>query len=186
MKKLVILIVSIIALIGVLIGAAILYDKLSANYHPNMEQTSQSGESQQQVKAPDFTAYDKDGNAVSLSDFKGKPVVLNFWASWCGPCQHEMPDFEEAYKQYGDEVVFMMVNMTDGMRETQSTAETFVKQAKFTFPVYYDLDIDAARIYKVMSMPTTYFVDEEGYLRSYRQGMIDKSGLEYGISMITK
>ncbi|MBP3544577.1 MAG: TlpA family protein disulfide reductase, partial [Lachnospiraceae bacterium] len=73
----------------------------------------------EKVPAPDFTVIDAEGNEVKLSDMRGKPVVVNFWASWCGPCKMEMPEFEEVYKELGDEVHFMMVNLTDGWQETQ-------------------------------------------------------------------
>ena len=68
--------------------------------------------------APDFTVYDRNGQPVRLSDMFGKPIVLKFWASWCGPCRSEMPDFDEVYRLLGDEVVFMLVNLTDGEVET--------------------------------------------------------------------
>ena len=68
--------------------------------------------------APDFTVYDLEGNEVHLTDFFGKPIIVNFWASWCGPCKMEMPDFDVAYNTYKDDIVFLMVNMTDGSRET--------------------------------------------------------------------
>lgn len=133
---------------------------------------------------PDFTVYDAEGNAVKLSDFIGKPVVLNFWASWCGPCKNEMPDFEEKYKELGGEIHFLMVNMTDGGQETKERAAEFVAEAGYTFPVYYDLDMDAAITYGVTSIPSTYFIDEEGCGAAWAQGMIDAETLEKGIGMI--
>ena len=96
--------------------------------------------------APDFTVYDLDGNAVQLSDFIGKPIVLNFWASWCGPCQMEMPDFHEKYLQLGEKVNFLMINMTTG-RETQESAIAFIEKNDYSFPIFYDMQSDAAMTY---------------------------------------
>ncbi len=128
--------------------------------------------------APDFTVIDTDGNPVRLSDLRDKPVVLNFWASWCPPCKAEMPDFEEVYKDYGDRVHFMIVNLTDGTRETVDTAKAYVAGQGYTFPVYFDTTMDAANTYRVSSIPTTYFVNADGTLRSYASGMLDGETLE--------
>lgn len=136
------------------------------------------------VMAPDFTVYDAEGNEVNLSDFVGKPVVVNFWASWCGPCQMEMPDFDEKFKEYGEEVQFLMVNMTDGVQETLENAKKFAAESGYTFPVYYDTDIDAAMTYGVNSIPSTYFIDAEGHVIARAAGMIDAGTLQYGIEMI--
>ena len=148
--------------------------------------TGESGEEaeSQDPPAPDFTVYDLEGNPHKLSDFEGKPVVLNFWASWCGPCKSEMPDFEAAYKQYGEEIHFLMVNMTDGARETVDRAKEFVSQNGYTFPVLYDTESNAAMTYGVYSLPTTYFIDAEGYGAAQATGAIDAETLKRGISMI--
>ena len=135
--------------------------------------------------APDITVYDKDGNAVSLSDFKGTPVVLNFWASWCGPCKGEMPDFDKVYLEYDGtvDVEFMMVNLTDGMQETKEKAVKFVEEGGFAFPVYYDTDMDGMRTYGVQAVPVTYFINAEGDLVTYAKGAIDAETLKKGIEI---
>lgn len=134
--------------------------------------------------APDFTVYDRDGNFVRLSDFLGKPVVLNFWASWCGPCKSEMPDFEEIYKEYGEDIHFVMVNLTDGARETMDTATTFLENSGYTFPVYYDKDTDAALTYQVYGIPVTYFINADGHLIAQGSSALDAETIRRGIEMI--
>ncbi len=134
--------------------------------------------------APDFTVYDGEGNAVHLADFKGKPVVLNFWASWCGPCKMEMPDFEAKCKELEGDVVFMMVNATDGGRETVDTAKAFLEESGYTFPVYFDTEYSAIYAYGVNAFPTTFFIDAEGNLVAYGQGAMSGETLQTGIDMI--
>ena len=145
----------------------------------------QETEQIQIVKAPDFTAYDLDGNEVHLYDYLGKPIVLNFWASWCGPCQMEMPEFQDKYLELGERVQFLMVNMTDGMRETLQIASDFIEENGYTFPVFYDTASDAANTYGVYSLPTTYFIDGEGYAVAQATGAIDAETLQRGIDMIS-
>ena len=154
-----------------------------ANKNDNAENADTDTDNDK-VAAPDFTMTDKDGNEVKLSNFAGKPMVLNFWASWCGPCQMEMPDFEEMYKQYGEEVQFVMVNMTDGSQETVDSATQFITEKGYTFPVYYDTKMEGAYYYSVYSLPTTYFIDAEGYVTASNKGMISGENLQTGIEAI--
>ena len=136
------------------------------------------------LAAPDFTVVDGDGNKYKLSDLQGKPVVINFWATWCGYCKIEMPAFQEMYEKYGDRVHFMMVDMTDGQGETVEVAQKFIADQGYTFPVYFDTMAEAAYAYYVTSLPATYFVDAEGNLIAHRIGALDAELLEKGINLI--
>ena len=123
-------------------------------------------------------------NEVHLSDFTGKPIVLNFWASWCNPCRREMPHFENAYKQYGSEVEFVMVNLTSGARESFEYASKFIEDGGYTFPVLYDTVGYAAYAYQVSSIPTTYFINGNGSIKAKVNGAISAQTLNAGIELI--
>jgi thiol-disulfide isomerase/thioredoxin len=121
---------------------------------------------------------------VKLSDFIGKPVVLNFWASWCPPCKGEMPEFDAVYKEVGEDVAFLMVDLVDGQRETKEKGAEYIKEQGFTFPVYFDVNQDAAATYGIMSIPTTIFIHKDGNVITGVQGAIDAETLRKGIELI--
>ena len=203
-KKITLLILTL-ALVGILAAAGILYkdlgkdlapDRLAVQTQPTSEPVTEStapldttapaGTTEPQITlAPDFTVYDREGNPHKLSDFFGKPIVLNFWASWCGPCKMEMPDFQEKYLELGEEVQFLMVNLTDGQRETVDVASAFIDSQGYTFPVFYDTTTEAAYTYGVYSIPTSYFIDAQGQPIAHAQGAIDGATLQRGIDMIS-
>lgn len=188
MKKKMLWIIAIAAVILLFVGAYFLYNSLSKDYSPNIPTVESSAEDNdaseepQDYSAPDFTVTDAEGNEVKLSDFIGKPVVLNFWASWCPPCKSEMPHFEAAYKDHED-IQFMMVNTTSG--DTKSDAEKLIEEEGYTFPVFYDITGNAANTYGTSSLPMTFFIDKEGNLVTYAVGMLSAENLETGIEMIS-
>lgn len=134
--------------------------------------------------APDFTMTDADGATLTLADFKGKPVLLNFWASWCGPCQSEMPDIQTAWKEHGTDVEFVIVNMTGMNGETEQSAKAFLADAGYTFPCYFDANNSAATAFGVNSIPQTYLIDAEGNILGGYMGAMTSSIIDEGIQML--
>lgn len=132
--------------------------------------------------APDFTVLDEDGNAVKLSDFRGKPVVLNFWATWCGYCMVEMPDFNTAYGKY-PEIQFLMVNATSNS-DTVEKAKKAKADNGYNFDIFFDTAGEAVNAYNVTGFPTTYFISAEGELIAVGRGMLNMANIEKGISLI--
>ena len=179
------LIILALALATFLVGASVLYKTLGQSFETDQLAAQQTDATQQPLmQAPDFTVYDIDGKEVKLSDFFGKPIVVNFWASWCGPCKMEMPDFQEKYLELEGEVHFLMVNMTDGARETVETATAFLAESGFTFPVLFDSAYEASATFGVYSLPTTLFIDKTGIPIAQATGAIDAATLQKGIDMI--
>lgn len=176
----------VLCFVALLLGAYRLYDTLGSSVQMDTLATQAAEEKEEEAKdpAPDFTVYDLDGNAHKLSDFRGKPVILNFWATWCGYCQVEMPDFDEKYQQYGEDIHFIMLNVTDGAQETVESASAFIAQEGYTFPVYYDTDMDATASYNTSGLPVTYFIDAEGNFVAWQQGMMTAETLQIGIDML--
>ena len=185
------LLIWVLAFAVVIVGASVLYNRFSGEVNlggiattPQVVEDPTGATEEKGSEAPDFTVYDLEGNAHKLSDFRGKPVLLNFWASWCGPCQMEMPDFQKYYESHGDKVHFVIVNLTDGQQETVETASAFIAEKGYTFPVYYDTDIDAAAKYGVSAVPVSYFIDAEGYFTAWAQGALSADMLQQGMDLL--
>ena len=169
-------IIIVVAFVAIMILAAVLYPKLSEKYSTDEKQNNASSENV--VQADDFTVYDSEMNKVKLSDYFGKPIVINFWTSWCGPCKSELPAFDAMYEKYGYEVVFMMINLTDGYNETVNGVKEFVLDSGYSFPVYYDTKYDAANTYGIYSIPETVFINADGSIYYRQLGAMSEKVLE--------
>lgn len=136
-------------------------------------------ETAEYADAPDFTVWDQEGTQISLKEIlEGKPAVINFWTSKCPPCREEMPDFEELYQELKDQVQFIMVDGIGCMGETEESGRAYVEEQGFSFPVYYDKEMDAVITYGIQAFPTTYILNSNGELVTGGSGMISKATLQ--------
>lgn len=185
--------VLLVALAALLVTARFLYPMLAQRYAPEggLLGMDEAGErvdfdlpagaapslAPEEDLAPDFTVEDGQGEAVSLSDFFGKPIAINLWATWCPPCAGELPAFDRAWEAYGDQVSFLMVNLTDGERDTVEDVKAYVEEAGYSFPVYYDTQFSAAMAYGANSIPMTILIDAHGVIVAGQIGAVDESSL---------
>ncbi len=130
--------------------------------------------------APEFTLTSATGETVSLSDFRGKPVVLNFWATWCPPCRAEIPFFESVGQQYADQVVVLGIN--DG--ESLTTINAFMTEFDMTYPVLLDSESRVTIQYRVMALPSTIFIDSDGIIQEVFPGIVNQAVLESRIEAL--
>ncbi len=187
-KKIKSTVIIIIAFVLVMAIAIWGYNYLSKKYTPESSSAdiSENSEEIQKIQAPNFTVYDNNGNTVKLSDLKGKPVILNFWATWCGPCKSELPAFDKMYEKYKDKINFMMINLTDGDRETKDAVMEFVLKEGYSFPVYYDTTKEAAYAYGTYSIPVSMFIDKDGYILGEYRSVMSEALLEAYIKEVLK
>lgn len=142
------------------------------------EQTPPSQEAphgEEMPLVPDFTLEASNGENVSLSDYRGKVVVLNFWASWCPSCDLEMSEFQKLHEELedSDEVVLLMLNQTDGQRETKEKADAYVADKGYSFLTLYDKGEVGSLIFGISGIPVTVAIDKEGRLSNYILGPAD-------------
>ena len=175
------LIVTLLSLVIVIGGGMLLYRNLGQNIDLGEAIPT---EIISENAAPGFTVVDADGSEVSLKDFRGKGVVVNFWASWCGPCKSEMPHFQAAYEEYGEDVHFLMVNLSSAFGDTRADAEKVLEENGYTFPVYYDDRAECAYAYGISGVPVTVFIDADGMISSSKTGMISEADLQRRILKI--
>lgn len=182
---------TILAVIGfalLLILAAFAYSSLSGVYAKDRSAAAGTVALQTAAPkaAPDFTVFDTAGKAVRLSDYAGRPVVLNFWASWCPPCKSEMPLFNKVYGELQSDVTFLMVDLVDGQRETAAKGLDYVRQQGFAFAPVFDTKQEAAAKYGITAIPTTVFISPKGQILHSYTGAIEEKILRAGIALIRK
>lgn len=135
----------------------------------------------EQIEAPDFEIKNMDGEMVHLSDYQGKVLVLNFWGTWCAPCQSEMPGFQKVYENYQEAsapVEFIMVNGLFAPRELKEEEVIEWTQEKgYTFPIFFDEDGSINELYQVPGFPTTYIIQQDGYVVAGQVGPISEENL---------
>ncbi|CEO12535.1 cytochrome C-type biogenesis protein [[Clostridium] sordellii] len=150
------------------------------------ESNQSSNNKEEKTKALDFTLYDQYGKEHKLSDYKGKTIFLNLWATWCPPCRDEMPYIEELYKEYSkntDGVVILGVASPNlGQEGDAKHVKDFLKQEGYTFPVLLDEGGSLVYQYGISSFPSTFIIDKDGYITQYVPGGMDKDTMKYLIN----
>lgn len=133
--------------------------------------------------APDFTLTTPDGETVSLGDLRGQAVLVNFWATWCGPCRVEMPDIQSVYDRYGDEgLVVLAVNDA----EPEALINSYVDELDLTFTILMDPTRDVQRVYQVRAFPTSYFIDRDGIIQDAIFGSMTRPVIEDRVEQIVR
>lgn len=135
--------------------------------------------------APDFTLKTLDGKEVKLSDYRGKKVILNFWATWCPPCKAEIPHMEKYYKSSAknDNVEILAVNLTKSDKD-EDYIKDFVKSYDMTYPVLLDTEGKQQEQYEIVTIPTTYFIDTKGKIQKNITGPMDQEMMKKTIDAI--
>ncbi|WP_124057712.1 TlpA family protein disulfide reductase [Vaginisenegalia massiliensis] len=190
----------VVALGLILVGSALVYPLLSPNSPqpnpiletPSHETSKTSSTSSQESQAndtnqvlettqtaaqanqlPDTRIWDSKGKSHALKDQLDKPLVISFWASWCPPCQEEMPLFQDYFDQYGNQINFVMLNATESKpSETVEVAQKYINDHQFTFPVYYDRQQENQVAYGAMVLPSTIFVNRDGQVTAAYRGQL--------------
>lgn len=123
--------------------------------------------------APDFELLSMQGEQVKLSDFEGKPVLINFWATWCGPCRLEMPLFQKYHEIFGDDLTILAINMGESIDEVSA----FASEERLDFPILLDRLGVVEELYRVRGLPSTYFIDQEATIKFLHLGAVTEDQL---------
>ena len=145
-----------------------------------IEEVDSGDAPQVNAPAPDFELESLTGEKKHLSDFQGKVVVLNFWATWCGPCTYEMPFFQEIYESYASEIAVLAVNN----QESVDRVSPFVEELGLTYEILMDKDGGVAMQYQVLGFPTTYFIDPNGIIKFHHVGVLTEEQLDGYLNLL--
>jgi len=172
-------------LVGVLIAGAVwFFDRPGAASSQSVTVTASANGAEPRVgkPAPDFELTMVDGTKARLSDFKGKPVWINFWASWCPPCRAENPDIQDVYNEHHDADGLVLLAAAIG--EGKDAVTSYMQRADLHYPVGADTDTQIAADYRVLGIPTHVFVDRDGIVREIRVGAMSKKTMEKKVAEI--
>jgi len=163
-----------LAIVSVLIGLVIWQsvNKPEANKAEVEHSAEEPGDERRAIVATDFTLPMLNGGNYTLSQSRGKITIINFWASWCGPCKMEAPHLQEVYEEYSDRVEIIAVNIMS--KDKREDASAFAKQYGFTFPVLLDETGDISTMYGAFAIPTTIFLNEKGEIIHEYAGPMEK------------
>ena len=167
----------IAALVAALAGVAV-YWNFRAEPSSKTEPRPEVG-----YPAPDFALTDLDGNTVRLSELRGQPVFINFWATWCPPCREEMPEIQKVYEEKGKKVKFLAIDLSGTEKSTESVRR-FLSSNGYTFPVLLDQDGSVAQRYLVRAIPTSFFIDAQGVVSYKHTGPMTRAAMEQVIRKI--
>jgi cytochrome c biogenesis protein CcmG, thiol:disulfide interchange protein DsbE len=158
----------IFLLSGLLVGISLAAMVLAGNLRPGSNKNDQALLPDVGKPVKDFQLVGLDGKTYQLSDLRGRPVVINFWATWCPPCEEEMPLLEKYAAQHTGELVLLGIDYA----EEQGVVEKFVTAHKISFPILLDTSGTVADLYYTRNFPTTFFVDSDGILRAQHLGVL--------------
>ena len=130
--------------------------------------------------APDFELVSPDGEVIRLSDYKGTPVIVNFWATWCAPCRAEFPEFQQAAVDNADQLVIIGINHTTS--DQRDLVPGFIEEFGITFPIVLDEDGSTVEAYRILGLPTTVFIDSRGVVNELFTGPLNKAYIESKIT----
>ncbi len=163
------LVLGVALLLGLAVGVAYVYGFGSAGSGDKIPDTAQVG-----APAPDFELETLTGETIRLSDLQGKPVLVNFWATWCAPCVLEMPNFQKYYENHPGQFEVLAINYD----ESKDDVAEFIRDMGVTFPVLFDTDFKVHGVYRFPGYPTSYIIDRLGVVRFQHVGLMDESTLE--------
>ncbi len=165
-------------LLGLGIGIVIFFGFLKEDTSPKMSDLAQGTEPipvpSLDAPAPGFELASLSGESIQLEDYRGKPVLLNFWATWCAPCRLEMPAFQSRFEKHASELAIVAVNNAESPAEVQA----FVDEFSLTFDILLDPEAEVQRLYRVRGYPTSLLIDAEGVIRVQHIGLMTEGQLD--------